>query len=96
MTATDLELVDLTKIVGELQVPCDYSQSRWCPNHPAKWAATVSCPGCGWTAHRLLCDCKDFLMVTEDCIECKTCGEIVAPARHAFKYIEAIDRRHKR
>lgn len=93
--STDLEIVDLTEIVGDLEIPCDYADSRpgWfgCPNQPGRWLLFTRDHGCG-TRVRVACEpCKTARLTAEDgAVECALCGHITAPPRHAYSRIEAL------
>lgn len=91
MTVTDLEIVDLTEIVGEVQTPCDNSELSWCPSEAARWAALIKCPTCINSRWELWCTpCRDLVTTTEDGFECGVCGELVFPARRFVAKFEPL------
>lgn len=80
----------ITYLVGDLELPCDYSHNEFCRQGAARWALTVVCPACGFGGIRLAgTDCKDLFLHTEDFIECIRCDE-PGPARSFIKYVEAL------
>lgn len=82
------EQINVTELVGDLDIPCDYHPTLKCGPAAARWLMVVRC-GCGNIAHRLACGgCKSIWISTEDAAECPACGEIFAPARKAFARIE--------
>lgn len=91
MTTAGLEIVDLTELVGEVPILCDYSRYHWCPKGEAKWIVRLKCPGCGARNLRLICnDCKDYLVASLDAMECSACDVVIVPARLAFSSIEPL------
>ena len=79
---------DLSQIVGDLEIPCDYDRVYQCGPAVARWLMVAKC-GCGNTAHRLACGgCKNLWVSSEGAAECGECGEIFTPARRAFSRIE--------
>ena len=79
-----------TLLMEDVAVPCDYDQYFRCGPAQAEWLMVARC-GCGQTAHRLACDgCKTAWLATEDAAECSKCGEVFAPARKAFTWIERL------
>lgn len=93
MAGVEVNHIDLTQIVGDIETPCDFLTS-WTdtPHSVARWVAwRVPCP-CGFTGGpRLICDsCKDHLMLSEAAVECRQCDEVYAPARTIVSHIEAL------
>lgn len=91
--STGLEIVDLTEIVGEHDIPCDYSDRRWHggTTRKAKWVMTTVVCVCGRQDVRLACqECKDLLLAVEDAVKCPGCDELYIPARLAYSHIEAL------
>lgn len=87
----DLEMVDLTELVGEVQTPCDNSELDFCPKDVARWAALIKCPSCMQSRWELWCTpCRDLVTTTEDGFECGQCGELVFPARRFVSKFEAL------
>lgn len=86
-TITPLEL---TEIVGELSLPCEYGDQFKCGPSPAGWEMRLAC-GCGNTGVRLACtDCKDKWLTADSAAECPSCGDITAPARHLFWLVNPL------
>lgn len=80
----------LTYLVGDLSIPCEYSENPWCPNAEAKWVLLVLCPACGFGGRRLAdTHCKDLFINTDDIVECINCGEL-RPPREFLKDVEAL------
>lgn len=74
----------------EVSLPCDYHEEDGCQD-VARWIlyGAGCCPA--GACHALACDhCKEVRMTTEDGVECVGCGLITAPARHAYRRVEAI------
>lgn len=97
MTVTDIELVDLTEIVGDLDIICDYDDEDDPHDDPAQWVLTLTrCP-CGAGGQTLACDrCKRArLEESFASVECGHCGEVTSPARLAYSHVEPLDRRAK-
>lgn len=91
MTSTDIEVVDLTELVGDVQNPCDWSDADYCSKEHAQWAAHAVCPSCGGSMWYLICSpCKNLVMVTDDAFECARCGEVVCPARKFIAQLEGL------
>lgn len=87
-------VVSLVDLIGELEIPCDYSEEEWCPDQAAEWSVLCLCPKCGTHGIRLLCDpCKELLTTTEDGLECPECGHCVFPVRDIFKWVERLDKK---
>ena len=79
-----------------LEIPCDYADdedSTFGPHSdPARWVLTLTrCP-CGAGGQTLACDrCKRLRLETSDAaVVCGHCGEVTAPARLAYAYVEAL------
>lgn len=90
LTDTSLEIIDLTKIVGDIETPCDYSEEYSCNDSPARWALHLTVCSCGVGGVRLACtDCKDQRLKEDSAVACD-CGEVTAPARLAYARIEAL------
>ena len=85
----------LQQIVGDLEVPCDYGERKWGFSHgAAKWVGFVrACPTCHSSGQRLFCEgCFSVFSTDDNCFTCD-CGEVTAPARHAFSRLEHLDKR---
>lgn len=94
MTSADIEIVDLTSLVGELLSPCDWSDADYCAKQHAEWGAHAMCPCCGGSQWYLICTpCKDMVLHTEDAFECARCGEVIAPARKFVAQFERLEKR---
>lgn len=91
----EVEIIDLTEIVGDLEMACEYAYLECCKDRAAKWIVFLTpCGGHRMGGPRLICeDCKNYVMATEDCAECGVCGEVVYPFRHVFSHIEPLDKR---
>lgn len=92
MTELDMQTDGLTilEIVGDVQLPCDFSDQRSCSQLSAEWILyRVPCV-CGAGGASLACNqCKEDRESSESAVEC-LCGEITAPARWAYAYIEYL------
>ena len=88
----DLEMVDLTELVGEVETPCDNSDMSWCSKEVARWAALLKCPECPRISHwELWCTpCRDLVTTTEDGFECGECAQMVLPARRFVSKFEPL------
>lgn len=92
MMSTEFEIVDLTGIVGEMDLACDYSHFECCRQQHANWIARLKVCACGVGGVRLICsDCKNYIMLTEEAAECGRCGFVDAPFRTAFKSFEPLE-----
>lgn len=86
----------VTEIVGDLEIPCDFSDDPICGDSPAHWVLFKHCPGCHDRKALLACDnCKDARMSSECGVICQSrdgggCGELIAPARKAYERVEAL------
>lgn len=93
---TEMATKDLiiTELVGDIEIPCDFSDQKSCSQTRAEWVLyRVPC-GCGDGGARLACNgCKETRESTETAVECGACGEVYAPARWAYGFIEYLDRR---
>lgn len=96
MTSMDLEIVDLTSIVGGFDIPCEYSADEHtvCQDDPARWVLHLKpcCPaGAGI---RLACEvCKELRVMSGSAVQCEFCQHIFFPAREAYAYIEPLERK---
>lgn len=103
MTATmlnyDLDLSLLTQEEMSLSIPCDYHGESTCKGRPAEWIAwLVQCPACGVIpmAKMMCADDKAYRIDAEEgtAVFCGHCQKHTwAPARHAYKRCERINRR---
>lgn len=85
-----VEIIDLTEIVGDIEIPCDYDRLFHCGPAAAKWEMRGAC-GCGAKGVRLVCEgCKDAVIATDDGLMCNACGVVTAPARLIFWHIQAL------
>ena len=95
MTAMDTEIVDLTSLVGDVAIPCDYSDEDWnCQDDPAAWALHLKpcCPAGGGV--RLACTiCKESRLMDMGAVQCEHCGFIYEHAPEAYHYIEPLERK---
>lgn len=94
MTAPGLEIIDLTEIVGRLEIPCDFADMPDCRDEPAKWVLhrNKCCPDVPPAA--LACEsCKEGRLLDRYALECRWCGFIWEHAPEAYCYIEPLERR---
>lgn len=94
MTATGLEIVDLTEFVGDLDIKCDYADEPTCRDDPARWVLFLKpcCPAGGGV--RLACDqCKENRLMDMHSVECGFCGHIYDHAPEAYSRIEPLERK---
>lgn len=90
---TELEIIDLTEIVGEFEVSCDYADGPDCRGESPKWVLFFRCCEEG-SGIRLACDpCKDVRLLDQISIECQACGYIFEHAPEAYVYIEPLERK---
>jgi hypothetical protein len=94
VTNTQTEGIIVTELVGDLEIPCDFSDLPACSQGRAEWVLyRVPC-GCGAGGARLACNgCKETRESTDTAVECELCGAVYAPARWAYGYIEYLDKR---
>lgn len=94
MSTTDLEIIDLTSIVGDMELACDYNDEKNPHDEPAEWVLrTVRCT-CGAGVVRLACDpCKTRRLETLDAVYCTFCNAVYQPARTAYAYVERLEKR---
>ena len=82
----------IEQLVGDLETPCDYSDRKWGFSHmAAQWVGYVKpCATCHTTGQRLFCEgCWAVFSQDDNCFTCE-CGEVTAPARHAFSRLDRI------
>ena len=86
--------IDVTEIVGDLSIPCDYDRLYKCGPAAAEWVMIARCE-CGVSGERLVCPtCKDSVLMDEGGLCCPAgCGFVYVPARHAFTLIEPLNKR---
>lgn len=96
-TSTEIEVVDLTEIVGDIEIPCDYGQytpydGGCAPNvGAAKWLLVLADHGHGAETRLACTHCKDMRLLVEDAgVECDKCGHFTFPVRKAYSRIEAL------
>ena len=93
MTSPGLEIVDLTELVGGVEIPCDYSDEPACGGGSPSWVLFFSCCE-GGSGVRLACDiCKDERLMDRVSIECPACGHIFEHAPEAYSRIEPLERK---
>lgn len=96
MTSMDLEIIDLTEVVGDWEIPCEYAgdEVTACKDDPARWVLHLKpcCPaGAGV---RLACEpCKEARVAGGGAVYCEHCGHTFFPAREAYHYIEPLERK---
>lgn len=93
---TALEVLDLTDVVGDLEVPCEWHRLPFHANAPATWIAYINrCPHCRHNGGvRLVCaDCKNGVLLTPEAAVCTYCDGILVPFRKAVSKFEPINRR---
>lgn len=87
-SSTSTEVLDLTEIVGDLEIPCDLGSWEDGCDRPAEWILHRNC--CGVPA--LACDpCKVYVTGVKRAGMCAACGEVRmddGPSR--FSYIERL------
>lgn len=77
-------------LVGDLQIPCDYSDRDWCGKAHAEWVLFMVCPGCGHNGQRVTgSDCKELMLQSGYCVACPAC-DLVAEPKDFIKLIEAL------
>lgn len=82
----------ITEIVGDMEMACDYSDDETCSQGPAEWVLFLVRCECGVGGTRLACDgCTQMRIASDDAVECD-CGEVTAPARLAYSYIEHVNK----
>lgn len=94
MTSMDLEVVDLTEFVGDIEIPCDYADESTCPDEPARWVLFLKpcCPAGGGV--RLACErCKENRLMDAHSVECASCGFIYEHAPEAYSRVEPLERK---
>ena len=79
------------ELVGDMAIPCDYSDRKWGFSHgAAQWAGYLSPCGCGAAGQRLFCEgCFGVFSTDDNCFTCQ-CGDVTAPARKAFSRLERL------
>ena len=93
MTSMDLEIIDLTEFVGDIEIPCDYAGGGLCQDDPARWVMfrKPCCPG--GAGVRLACElCKEARLLDQLSLECQFCGFIYEHAPEAYSRIEPLER----
>lgn len=92
MPGHEVEVIDLTQIVGEFSTPCDWAaQQIHLGDGPAAWIAHLAACGCGRVGARLICEsCKDRAIATNEAAECGECGEVYVPFRQVIRHIEPL------
>lgn len=96
VTFGQVDTFHVEEIVGDHEIPCDFSAEKLCSQGGARWVLHKLCPSCSDMRALLSCDaCKDARMSSEIGVVCKNfngggCGEIIAPARKAYHRVEAL------
>ena len=97
MTQPTIEIVDLTEIVGDIEIACEFNGElvTWDigeHDDPAKWVLFGKCGDCGHSPVRLSCTrCKDTRTSTQAAaIICRACNKPTVPAPHFYRRIEAL------
>lgn len=91
---TEILPMDLTEIVGDLEIPCDWASISFHRGEAARWIVFLSPCVCGRAGERLICGtCKDVSTVTEDCAICGHCGEVYQPFRRVIHKITPLEKR---
>lgn len=94
MTAPGLEIIDLTEFVGDMSLPCDYSDEHRMVDEPASWVMFLKpcCPEGGGI--RLACEhCKEGRLMDMHSVQCEFCGHIFEHAPEAYSRIEPLERK---
>lgn len=94
MSMSSTEDITILEMVEEHEIPCDYADDPYsdCPDLRAEWVLFLVRCDCGYGGQTLACNyCKELRMMSEGAVECE-CGELVAPARAAYSYVEYINR----
>lgn len=91
-TIGQIDTFHVEEIVGDHQIACDFSDHSTCPKEAAAWVLhRVRCQ-CGKSGAVLACTpCKDVRLLSDGAVVCD-CGEVFAPAKHAYSFIEPIGR----
>ncbi|MGZ6788364.1 MAG: hypothetical protein ACXVGN_00235 [Mycobacteriaceae bacterium] len=89
--STEVEVIEFTQLVEDIQIPCDWDRLFKCGPRGATWLVGLRC-GCGQADQRLVCDgCKSVALQMEEGLYCPVdCGEVFIPARRAIHYMEAL------
>lgn len=89
------EVIDLTEIVGDIEIPCDWGHLPICFDGPARWVVLVRCPECNEGRAKVICtDCKDGAMADETAAgECNYCSAVYVPFRLCMLHIEPLNKR---
>lgn len=91
-TIGSIDTFHIEELVGDVALPCDYSDSDTCPKQPAEWVLFLVRCTCGRGGTSLACDtCTQYRLASDGAVECD-CGVVTAPARHAYGYVEHINR----
>jgi hypothetical protein len=97
VTTASPDIVDLTGLDHDWDVPCDfYGNFACCKGEAAAWIAhRVVCPSCGKGGNpRLICTrCKDSLMYGDEVITCgrsRGCEYVYDPPRLILSYVEPL------
>ena len=99
MSMTDYsERVEFHLIVShddDMLPSCEYNFA--CRSRSAKNVANLRpCPCGKGPKFRLCCnECKELLLLTQDSVECASCGSITQPARAAYRSFEDISSRRR-
>jgi hypothetical protein len=89
---TDTLTDDLTEVVGDFSIPCDYAGEAECPDLPAEWVLYRK-PCClAGVAPKLACEpCKEARLMDGMSVECEHCGHVYDHAPDAYSYMERIN-----
>jgi hypothetical protein len=92
-TIGKIDTFHIEELCGDIEIPCDYmmDENTTCPGDKAEWVLFLVRCECGQGGTALACDtCAQYRMASDGAVECSGCGEVTAPARLAYSYIEAI------
>jgi hypothetical protein len=89
VTATDVQ--DLTDLQSEMSecIPCERPHARC--SHPAEWIAWRACCGHEIPYMFYCTPHKDYILMTDEALQCVVCGEITHPGRLLFRLIEPLN-----
>jgi hypothetical protein len=94
MTVGKIDTFHVEELMGEIELPCDYYEDGT-PHTAGEWVLFLVRCGCGTGGTRLACDaCAQSRIASDDAVFC-ACGEVTAPARLAYSYIEHVNKAYQ-